>query len=244
MANIYPDSKTFVDKKLKHSPGKIIKKFEELLKNNNGEKLSQEQIREFVDANFEAEGLELELWTPEDWSPEPKFIHQLQNKQLRGLAKRINRLWKDLSRKITDDVKDNPNLYSIIYVPNGFVVPGGRFREFYYWDTYWIVKALLHCDMANTVRGIIENFLTMVTTYGLVPNGGRIYYTKRSQPPFLTLMFREYMNKTAEIEFLRQHLPTLEKEAEFWEENRSISYEHNGKKAWLRTLWSKSMFKF
>ena len=46
MAHIYPDSKTFVDKKLKFSPGKIIKKFEELLKNNDGQKLDEEQIRE------------------------------------------------------------------------------------------------------------------------------------------------------------------------------------------------------
>jgi hypothetical protein len=30
-------------------------------------------------------------------------------------------------RKIKDDVKDNPSLYSIIYVPNGFIVPGGNF---------------------------------------------------------------------------------------------------------------------
>ena len=57
----------------------------------------------------------------------------------------------------------------------------GRFREFYYWDTYWIIKALLHCDMSTTVKGILENFLLMVSTYGLVPNGGRIYYTKRSR---------------------------------------------------------------
>ena len=66
----------------------------------------------------------------------------------------------------------------------------GRFREFYYWDTYWIVKALLHCDMSTTVKGIIENFLSMVRTHGIVPNGGRIYYLKRSQPPFLTLMVK------------------------------------------------------
>lgn len=44
----------------------------------------------------------------------------------------------------------------------------GRFREFYYWDTYWIVKALLQCDMVTTVKGILENFLLMVSTYGLV----------------------------------------------------------------------------
>ena len=83
---------------------------------------------QFVEDNFEDEGLELELWTPEDWTPEPKFILKLQNPQLKGLAKRINRLWRDLSRRIKEEVKDNPQLYSIIYVPNGFVVPGGKFQ--------------------------------------------------------------------------------------------------------------------
>ena len=87
----------------------------------------------------------------------------------------------------------------------------GRFREFYYWDTYWIVRALLHYDMTTTVKGIVENFLLMVSTYGMVPNGGRIYYTKRSQPPFLTLMMKEYVDKTDDVKFVRTHLATLEK---------------------------------
>lgn len=80
---------------------------------------------QFVEDNFEDEGLELETWSPDDWTPNPEFIAKLKKPQLRGLAKRINRLWKELSRKIKEDVKDNPSLYSIIYVPNGFVVPGG-----------------------------------------------------------------------------------------------------------------------
>ena len=105
----------------------------------------------------------------------------------------------------------------------------GRFREFYYWDTYWIVKALLHYDMTNTVKGILENFLLMVNTYGCVPNGGRIYYTKRSQPPYLTLMVKEYMDKTADIGFLRSQLPTLVRELEFWECKRSVVVEKDGK---------------
>lgn len=82
--------------------------------------------------------------------------------------------------------------------------------------------------MSTTVKGILENFLLMVSTYGLVPNGGRIYYTKRSQPPFLTLMMREYMAKTAEIDFLRKHMPTMEKELLFWEERRSLVVEKDG----------------
>ena len=81
---------------------------------------------QFVEDNFDDEGLELESWTPEDWTPNPEFIGKLKKPALRGLAKRINRLWKDLSRKIKEDVKAHPSLYSIIYVPNGFIVPGGK----------------------------------------------------------------------------------------------------------------------
>lgn len=83
--------------------------------------------------------------------------------------------------------------------------------------------------MSKTVRGIIENFLLMVSTYGLVPNGGRIYYTKRSQPPYLTLMMKEYIDKTADVQFLRTQLPTLERELEFWEQRRAVELEKEGK---------------
>ena len=106
----------------------------------------------------------------------------------------------------------------------------GRFREYYYWDTYWIVRALLHYDMTTTVKGIVENFLLMVSTYGMVPNGGRIYYTKRSQPPFLTLMMKEYVDKTDDVKFVRQHLSTLEKEMEFWETKRSVTVKLHDEK--------------
>ena len=83
--------------------------------------------------------------------------------------------------------------------------------------------------MSKTVKGIIENFLLMVKTYGLVPNGGRIYYTKRSQPPFLTLMMKEYIDKTADVQFLRTQLPILVGELEFWEARRSVEVTKGGK---------------
>lgn len=40
----------------------------------------------------------------------------------------------------------------MMYVPHPFIVPGGRFREFYYWDSYWIVQGLLLSEMTQTVR--------------------------------------------------------------------------------------------
>ena len=71
-------------------------------------------------------------------------------------------------------------------------------------DTYWIIRGLLVSEMFATARGMIENLLTLVERYGFVPNGGRIYYTRRSQPPFLTLMMHSYYTTTHDVEFLKQ----------------------------------------
>lgn len=78
--------------------------------------------------------------------------------------------------------------YSIIRRSLPFIIPGGRFRESYYWDSYWIVLGLLACDMEVTAQGLVRNLLDDVSTYGFVPNGGRIYYLNRSQPPLLSDM--------------------------------------------------------
>lgn len=40
--------------------------------------------------------------------------------------------------------------------------------------------------------------------FGHVPNGGRVYYERRSQPPLLTLMMESYLSHTNDTEFLRQ----------------------------------------
>lgn len=56
---------------------------------------------------------------------------------------------------------------------------GGRFREFYYWDSYWIIKGLLLSEMRSTAMGMISNFLEIVDRFGFIPNGGRIYYLMR-----------------------------------------------------------------
>jgi alpha,alpha-trehalase len=63
---------------------------------------------------------------------------------------------------------------------NTIIVPGGRFRESYYWDTYWIVKGLKVSDMTNTAYNSVMNLLELADTYGFIPNGGRDYYLNRS----------------------------------------------------------------
>lgn len=56
----------------------------------------------------------------------------------------------------------NPDRTSLIYVPHRFIVPGGRFREYYYWDAYWIIKGLIACEMYKTTKAMLMNFASLV----------------------------------------------------------------------------------
>lgn len=64
--------------------------------------------------------------------------------------------------------------------------------------------------------------LIVYLRYGLVPNGGRIYYTRRSQPPLLTWMVSVYYEFTNDSSILSELLPVLDKEYEFWMTNRTV----------------------
>jgi alpha,alpha-trehalase len=82
--------------------------------------------------------------------------------------------------------------------------------------------------MYDTTRGILENFLSMVDTYGFVPNGGRVYYTRRSQPPLLIPMVDSYVTQTGNITFLKNNINLLEKEFQFWMTNRTVTVNKDG----------------
>lgn len=145
-------------------------------------------------------GNEFESWNPLDWKPNPKVLEKIVDPKLHSWASKLNEFWNELGRKIKAEVKEEPERFSMIYVSNGIIVPGGRFREFYYWDSYWIQIGLLHSEMNTTVRGMIDNFLEMVENdkYGFVPNGGRVYY-RRSQPRFLFLWSKTTSNTSTSM---------------------------------------------
>ncbi|CAH1391065.1 unnamed protein product [Nezara viridula] len=228
MAKIYPDSKTFVDKKLKVSVKQVLENYNETFKQfNKFNKVPRELVKQFVNDNFE-DGDELKVWHPSDWTQYPNILKKIDDQHLRKWANKLNNLWKTFSRKVTDNVKENPELYSIIHVPNGFIIPGGRFKELYYWDTYWIVNGLLICDMVQTAKGVIENLLYLVKIFGHVPNGSRVYYLQRSQPPMLTLMVESYFLHTGDFNFIKNNIEVLDKEINYWLDKRSINIVKNG----------------
>src|SRR3974390_2924031 len=80
------------------------------------------------------------------------------------------------------------NAHGLLYLPNKYVVPGGRFNEMYGWDSYFIIVGLLEDGERDYARGIIENFFYEIQNQRAVLNANRAYYLTRSQPPFLTSM--------------------------------------------------------
>jgi alpha,alpha-trehalase len=78
----------------------------------------------------------------------------------------------------------------LLYLPNPYVVPGGRFNEMYGWDSYFILLGLEADHKEALAKGIVDNFLFEIEHYGAVLNANRTYYLTRSQPPFLTSMIR------------------------------------------------------
>uniref|UniRef100_A0A665VZT1 Trehalase n=1 Tax=Echeneis naucrates TaxID=173247 RepID=A0A665VZT1_ECHNA len=227
-AKLFDDDKYFVDMKLKAVPDVVLSAFHNLSNETPNATVLPAELQEFLSVYFEKPGTEFESWTPPDWQDKPKFLGGIADQKLRDWAEKIHHLWKSLGRKIHVGVKDHPELYSQIYTPHPVVVPGGRFRELYYWDSYWVINGLLLSEMTDTAHGMIENFVYLVNRHGFIPNGGRIYYERRSQPPFLTLMVESYYQATKDKSFLRVNMKTSLLEYRFWMTNRSVAVTVNG----------------
>ncbi|XP_068146582.1 trehalase-like [Drosophila tropicalis] len=223
-SEVYPDCKTFVDMKMRHPADTILANFRRLCncKRVNG---YAPDLKDFVEHHFDGSGSELMSWTPSDWQAEPPYVTKICDNELKKFAYKLNDQWKQLGRQISNDVQQNPDMYSLIYVPNPFIIPGGRFREYYYWDSYWIIIGLLASGMYQTARGMIDNFLSIVRQYGFIPNGGRIYYYGRCQPPLLVQMIKAYVDKTDDEKYAIQSLPLLESEIDTFLEYHKVEVE-------------------
>lgn len=93
------------------------------------EDITREATQEFVDANFGPEGMEMEECDLTDWTEDPERLKSIQDVKLREFALSLNGIWRRLCRQIKPEIAANEDFYSLIYVPNKFIVPGGRFRE-------------------------------------------------------------------------------------------------------------------
>ena len=223
-SGICNDSKTFVDMSLKEDFTVSIQK--QILQSRD-----PKQLIKIINRYFDRPGVNelLKVDLDIESHAEPKFVSNIKDPEYKTWAMHLCKVWSKLVRQVNPELEHRQDSHSLIYLEKPFVVPGGRFREVYYWDTYWSILGLLHSEMFDIAKSTLENLLSLVERYGFVPNGGRKYYENRSQPPFLALMVKAYFDSTSDIEFVKTSLPVLEKEHDFWIQNRSVMVEHNGK---------------
>eukprot|EP00742_Colponemidia_sp_Colp-10_P008941 GILJ01009715.1.p1 GENE.GILJ01009715.1~~GILJ01009715.1.p1 ORF type:complete len:715 (-),score=96.03 GILJ01009715.1:474-2618(-) len=212
--------KFVIDRPLKHSQDKVLESFSKLVQ--KGSILSPEQLRIFFEENFSDYSSDLIPVFPADWCPFPKFVTAIDDPQMRLWAKQLNAMWPSLCRKVSDSVKQDFSKYSLIDVEHPMVVPGGRFMEMYYWDTWWSLRGLLTCEMFDTSKGIIDNMCSLVNRFGFIPNGTRRYYLNRSQPPVLSEMIMSYITTTKDESRLAQWTKSLDSEYNFWMTKRVV----------------------
>ena len=128
-----------------------------------------------------------------------------------GLRAHIQSLWSPLARApLTPEAARG----SALPLPAAYVVPGGRFRELYYWDSYFTMLGLRADGRPELVDTMLTDFVSLVERYGHVPNGTRSYYLSRSQPPFLAAMSALATPGSAAVE--RRRLSALRAEHAFW----------------------------
>lgn len=191
MQKVFPDGKTFVDCIPKREPKAIVSDYKKA-KSTPGFSLEK-----FVKDNFDL-----------------PVVPQMNNvQQEKDITVHIKNLWTVLKRE--PDVKKEGS--SLLPLPHPYIVPGGRFREVYYWDSYFTMLGLKESGEIETIHQMVKNFAYLINTYGHIPNGNRTYYLTRSQPPFFAMMVQLLADVKGK-EIYAEFLPAMEKEYQYWME--------------------------
>lgn len=188
-SELFADSKTFPDCPPKMDPLDILLRYRRI-KNHPGFNLKR-----FVEAHF--------------WLPEPHGDEYVSDPG-DSLKQHIDKLWPVLTRQPEDHVSWS----SLLPLPQAYVVPGGRFGETYYWDSYFTMLGLAESGRNDLLRTMADNFAWMIEIYGHIPNGNRTYYLSRSQPPVFALMVELFEEDG--VRGARRYLDHLKMEYEFW----------------------------
>lgn len=190
LGKVFKDGKTFADAEPKSTATDIATHYQRE-KNHPG----------FTLADFVRQHFNLAQDNPNAYVSDPN----------QTLAQHIAGLWPHLTRQ-----PQNDNIASsLLPLPEPYVVPGGRFREVYYWDSYFTMLGLLQDGRIQTLHSMVNNFSALIDRYGHIPNGNRSYYLSRSQPPFYYQMVGLLSTQDKAAAYAR-YLPQLRREYGFW----------------------------
>ncbi|GFE74965.1 alpha,alpha-trehalase TreF [Novosphingobium sp. TCA1] len=182
---IFEDGKTFVDAVPKAPPEEIIRSYAAQTPKTPAE------LKAFVLSHFTVPGVNETPALP--------------------LRQHVQALWPHLVRR---DAAESAPYASAIALPGPYVVPGGRFREMYYWDSYFTMLGLAADGRDDLVESMIDDFVSLIERFGHIPNGTRTYYLSRSQPPFFALMLD--LSKQTDPALRARRLAALRKEHAYW----------------------------
>ncbi len=191
LAQIFADGKTFVDCTPRITTDEIMAEYSTMKDD------AAFDLKSFVDKRFDL---------PKKYASDFKADTSI------SIEAHINSLWPILTR--TPDAANNG---SLIPLPHPYIVPGGRFGEIYYWDSYFTMLGLQAAGKDDMVKHMIDNFAHIIDQIGFIPNGNRTYFLTRSQPPFFAKMVTLLADKEGDEIYLH-YLPQLEKEYAFWME--------------------------
>ncbi|WP_294392881.1 alpha,alpha-trehalase TreF [uncultured Sphingomonas sp.] len=187
-ARIFADGKTFADAEPRRSVAAIMADYRAQAPSD------PIALKRFVLANFVVRG------EPGTAAPDVRA--------------HVRALWPQLVRMPAQKVAGG----SAVPLPRPYVVPGGRFQEIYYWDSYFTMLGLKADGRSDLVEAMIDDFTSLIERYGHIPNGTRTYYLSRSQPPFYALMLDLSDNMDPAV--ARSRLAALRAEHDFWMKGR------------------------
>ena len=195
---IFKDGKAFADSTAKLHPDIIVKTY-----------LKKREESDFDLSTFVNEYFDLPT------------IGSSEVEAAKDINTHIEQLWQ-LLRRDPDKIKANRS--SKVPLPFPYIVPGGRFNEIYYWDSYFTMLGLAHHGHHDMIMSMVDNFRHLIETFGHIPNGNRSYFLSRSQPPFYSLMVKLLLQLKGQ-DLIPRYLPTLTAEYNFWMKGITDIYE-------------------
>ena len=264
LTHYFNNSKEFVDMpiKLGLNVTTVLNNFDAFEKTVNSTDYVK-NLEKFVNDHFDAVDTVFDkTYVPSDFkSSAPfEFLEKIRNEKYRNYANQTHNMWKDLVKRIDPEYSQiefesngyygpNPDkIYgrgTLFNLPNPITLAGvPRFRETYYWDSYWALKGLIVSKMYDTAADLFGNIVSQIKmckpgdredegecyhSQEYIPNGARIYYEKRTQPPLFGLMLKEILDNWfifKEKNALRKYsaeelLNLLDSEMEWFAKNRN-----------------------
>lgn len=185
---ILHDGKVFVDAVPRRPVAEIMADFAEFVGDDAA-------LLGFVTVNFDL--------------PEP-VVAATAAATTRPLREHIRAMWPALAR----DPRTGERNSSELAVQHRHVVPGGRFREIYYWDSFFTLLGLVRDGQLALANGVVDAMTDLIEEHGHMPNGARTYFIGRSQPPLYHMMVALLGHQSPEVAARR--LAAMKRELAWW----------------------------